>query len=55
MYVPNFFIEQNNEKIDNLNYLNGLNLIGEYMNKNILKPNNIVYPSSRSDFTNLFK
>ena len=54
-YIPNFFIDKNSEKIDNLNYLNGLNLIGEYMNKNILKPNNIIYPSSRSEFTNLFK
>ena len=55
LYVPNFIIDKNTEKIDNKNYLSGLNLIGEYINKNILKPNNILYPSSRSEFTNLFK
>ena len=55
IYVPNFLIEEENKKIDHLNYLKGLNLIGDYMSKNILKPNNITYPSSRLEFTKLFK
>ena len=55
IYVPSFLIEKENGYIDKLNYLEGLNLIGDYISKNILKPNNIAYPKSRSEFTNLFK
>ena len=55
IYVPNFLIETENKNIDKFNYLKGLNLIGDYMIKNILKPNNINYPNSRLEFTNLFK
>ena len=55
-YIPNFLIEKNNqEKIDNENFVKSLNIIGDYMYKNILQPNNIGYPNTRLEFINLFK
>jgi DNA repair protein RecO (recombination protein O) len=53
--VPSFLIEENFEKIDIKNLLKGLKLVSDYLEKSILKPNNINYPSSRLDFINLLK
>jgi DNA repair protein RecO (recombination protein O) len=53
--VPNFLVEVDNEKIDKINIIKGLKLVGDYLDKNILKPNNINYPSSRLDFINILK
>ena len=53
--VPNFLIEDNNNDIDTQNLLKGLKLVSDYLEKSILKPNNINYPSSRLDFVNLLK
>ena len=54
-YIPNFLIDRDDKRIDNDSLLKGLNLVGDYMNKNILKPNNINYPNARLEFINLFK
>jgi DNA repair protein RecO (recombination protein O) len=54
-YIPNFLIDKDDKQIDNDSLLKGLNLVGNYMNKNILKPNNISYPNARLEFINLFK
>ena len=54
-YIPNFLIDKDDKRIDNNSLLKGLNLVGDYMNKNILKPNNINYPNTRLEFINLFK
>ena len=54
-YIPNFLIDKDDKQIDNVSLLKGLNLVGDYMNKNILKPNNINYPNARLEFINLFK
>ena len=54
-YIPNFLIDKGDKRIDNDSLLKGLNLVGDYMNKNILKPNNINYPNARLEFINLFK
>ena len=54
-YIPNFLIDKDDKRIDNDTLLQGLNLVGDYMNKNILKPNNINYPNARLEFINLFK
>ena len=54
-YIPNFLIDKDDKRIDNDTLLKGLNLVGDYMNKNILKPNNINYPNARLEFVNLFK
>ena len=53
--VPNFLIDENNDNIDLKNLLNGLKLVSDYLEKSILKPNNISLPSSRLDFVNLLK
>jgi len=53
--VPNFLIENTNNEIDIKNLLKGLKLVSDYLEKSILKPNNINYPSSRMHFINLLK
>ena len=53
--VPNFLIEDNGKDIDLKNLLKGLNLVSDYLEKSILNPNNISYPTSRTNFVNLLK
>ena len=53
--VPNFLIDKNQEVIDIKSLLNGLKLVNDYLEKSILKPNNINYPSSRLHFVSLIK
>tara|TARA_B100001063_G_scaffold131484_1_gene122905 strand:+ start:1238 stop:1918 length:681 start_codon:yes stop_codon:yes gene_type:complete len=50
--VPNFLIEKNDKSENIKDLLNGLKLIGDFMEKNILKPNNVNYPISRNQFIN---
>tara|TARA_B110000003_G_C16596372_1_gene513846 strand:- start:187 stop:867 length:681 start_codon:yes stop_codon:yes gene_type:complete len=54
-YVPNFLIDKNIEVKDVKTLLNGLKLVSDYLDKTILKPNNLNYPSSRLFFLNSFK
>ena len=54
-YVPNFLIEKDVEVDDLKTLLNGLKLVGDYLDKTILKPNNINYPNSRLLFINSLK
>ena len=54
-YVPNFLVEKDSEVNDPKTLLNGLKLVGDYLDKTILKPNNINYPSSRLLFINSLK
>jgi len=54
-YVPNFLIEKDIEVNDIKTLLNGLKLVGDFLDKTILKPNNINYPSSRLLFINSLK
>ena len=53
--VPNFLIEKNNDEFDYTNLLNGLKLVGDYLEKNILKPNNLNYPAPRQNFIKILK
>ena len=53
--VPNFLVDLNNDELDNNNLLNGLKLVGDYLEKNILQPNNLNYPSPRLDFIKILK
>ena len=50
--VPNFLIEKNDKPENIRDLLNGLKLIGDFMEKTILKPNNVNYPISRNQFIN---
>lgn len=53
--VPNFLIDkdENQENIKDL--LNGLKLVGDFLDKTILKPNNINHPLTREQFINSLK
>ena len=54
-YVPNFLIERDLEVKDINILLSGLRLVGDYLDKTILKPNNLNYPNSREVFLNSLK
>jgi DNA repair protein RecO (recombination protein O) len=54
-YVPNFLIDKAIEVSDLKTLLNGLKLVGDYLDKTILKPNNLNYPNSRLLFINSLK
>ena len=54
-YIPNFLVEKDYNVIDFNQILNGLKLISDYLDKSILRPNNISHPKSRIDFLNLIK
>ena len=53
--VPNFLIDLDKEELNNVNLLDGLMLVGDYLEKSILKPNNMNYPTERLDFINILK
>tara|TARA_B100000900_G_scaffold404203_1_gene412260 strand:+ start:2305 stop:2994 length:690 start_codon:yes stop_codon:yes gene_type:complete len=53
--VPNFLLTKDYSTNDNKILLNGLNLVGDYLEKTILKPNNLNYPISRIHFLNSLK
>ena len=53
--IPNFLIEKNYENVDLKILLNGLKLVSDYLEKSILKPNNLNLPTSRTHFINLLK
>ena len=53
--IPNFLIDDCLENLDNQTLIQGLRLVGDYLDKTILKPNNINFPSSRLDFVNILK
>ena len=53
--IPNFLI--NNDILNNNSedIINGFKVVGEFLDKSILKPNNINFPLSRIEFGNLIK
>ena len=53
--IPNFLIEKNDNKEDLSVLLEGLKFISDFLEKTILKPNNISSPISRFQFINLLK
>jgi len=53
--IPNFLIEKNEEPVDLTNLKKGLFLIGDYLEKTILRPNNLSQPISRFNFINSLK
>ncbi len=54
-YIPNFLVEKNNEVVDFKQMFTGLKLISDYLEKSILRPNNISHPKSRIEFLNAIK
>ncbi|MDC1345081.1 DNA repair protein RecO [Candidatus Pelagibacter ubique] len=53
--IPNFLIDENNIDVNIKNLLKGLKLVSDYLEKSILKPNNLNLPTSRTHFINLLK
>ena len=53
--IPNFLVDKNQSSEDLKTLLNGLKLIGDYLEKSILKPNNLNLPTSRSHFIGTLK
>ncbi len=54
-YVPNFLIELDLDENNLNNLIYGLVIIGDYLDKSILRPNNIIYPIDRTNFINSLK
>ena len=53
--IPNFLIDKK-LVVDDLNtLLKGVNLVSDFLEKTILKPNNLNYPISRTNFINTLK
>ena len=53
--IPNFLINKKDQVDDIKTLLSGLKLLGDYIDKTILKPNNINFPISRNQFVNSLK
>ena len=53
--IPNFLIDENDMNVNLNNLLKGLKLVSDYLEKSILKPNNLNLPTSRTHFINLLK
>jgi len=53
--IPNFLIDEKYENVDLKFLLKGLKLVTDYLEKSILKPNNLNLPTSRTHFVSLLK
>jgi len=53
--IPNFLIDENYDNVDLKILLKGLKLVTDYLEKSILKPNNLNLPNSRIHFVSLLK
>ena len=53
--VPNFLIDKTQSYEDLSTLLKGLKLVSDYLEKSILKPNNLSQPRSRLQFINTLK
>ena len=53
--IPNFLIEKDSSNEDMNSLLTGLKLLSDYLEKSILKPNNLNQPLSRMQFINSLK
>ena len=53
--IPNFLIDQDISNVDIKNLQKGLKLVGDYLEKTILRPNNIRQPQSRLNFISTIK
>ena len=53
--IPNFLVDKSQKYEDLKTLLNGLALVGSYLDKSILKPNNLSHPISRLQFINTLK
>ena len=53
--IPNFLIDKKISPENLKDIYKGFSIVGDFLDKTIIKPNNKNYPSSRNDFINLLK
>ena len=53
--IPNFLINKNSESTSHEEVIKSFNIVGDFLEKTILKPNNLNYPNSRLLFLDSFK
>ena len=53
--VPNFLVENINEVVNKNDLIRGIQIVTNYLDKNILQPNNLNHPLQRVDFINTLK
>ena len=53
--IPNFLINNDIHPKNEKDIINGFKIVGEFLDKTILKPNNINFPLSRIELGNLIK
>ena len=53
--IPNFLVDKNDSPEEHDVLLSGLKLVGDYLEKTILKPNSLSYPISRGQFISTLK
>ncbi len=53
--IPNFLINKNYEKISFDEIFDALKIIGDFLDKTIVRPNNLNFPKTRFDFQNSLK
>ncbi len=51
--IPSFLLKNDDRKTNFDELKDGLNIVGDFLNKSVLIPNNINYPSSRNEFIKL--
>ena len=51
--IPTFLLSNNKSKIENKELKDGLKVVGDFLNKSVLIPNNINYPLLRNEFVKL--
>ena len=53
--IPNFLIDNKIIPENTKDIYSGYSIVGDFLDKTIIKPNNKSFPSSRNDFINLIK
>ncbi len=53
--IPNFLVDKDQNSEDIITLLDGLKLVGDYLDKTILKPNNLTQSINRLQFINALK
>ena len=53
--IPNFLIDKKIIPENTKDIYSGYSIVGDFLDKTIIKPNNKSFPSSRNDFVNLLK
>ena len=53
--IPSFLIDKSLKPKNNIEIVFALKLVGDFLEKSILRPNNLGFPNTRNDFTNYFK